>query len=181
LLSPAVTRCSPQGPTSALAYYRGSGAVYETVAAMPQPTVSAIAGYCVGGGLELALATDFRVADTTAVLSLPEVSIGILPSSGGTCRLTRAVGPARARDLILRGRRILAEEAYAWGLLTELTAPGEHVKRAVATAAELATLPAQALGVAKQVIDAAADGSRQSSLLLEQLAYAALSSLHGGR
>jgi enoyl-CoA hydratase/carnithine racemase len=69
-----------------IAYYRETGDVYERVAALPQPTASAIAGYCLGAGLELALATDFRIADETAVFGFPEVGIGILPSSGGTHR-----------------------------------------------------------------------------------------------
>ncbi|MFF2502621.1 enoyl-CoA hydratase/isomerase family protein [Streptomyces sp. NPDC058067] len=161
-------------PEAITAYYRDSGAVYEKVAALPQPTVSAIAGYCLGGGLELALATDFRVADPTAQLGLPEVGIGILPSSGGTYRTVRAVGPARARELVLRGRRLTAAEAHAWGLLTEVSEQGAHLDHALRLADELAALPPLAVAVTKRVIDVAADSPRESSLLLEQLAYASL-------
>ncbi|MGW0995949.1 enoyl-CoA hydratase/isomerase family protein [Streptomyces sp. NPDC002520] len=161
-------------PEAIAAYYRDSGAVYEKLAALPQPTVAAIAGYCLGGGLELALAADFRVADPTARLGLPEVGIGILPSSGGTYRTARAVGPARARELVLRGRRLTADEALAWGLLTEISEPGGHVEHALRLADELAALPPLAVAVTKRVIDAAAESSRESALLLEQLAYAAL-------
>ncbi|MEU6009586.1 enoyl-CoA hydratase/isomerase family protein [Streptomyces sp. NPDC047453] len=161
-------------PEAIAAYYRDSGAVYEKVAALPQPTVSAIAGYCLGGGLELALATDFRVADPTAVFGLPEVGIGILPSSGGTYRTVRAVGPARARELVLRGRRLDAEQALAWGLVTEVCETGGHVEAAHGIAGELAALPPLAVAVTKRVIDAATDSPRESSLLLEQLAYASL-------
>ena len=156
------------------AYYRGSGRVYEVFAALPQPTVAAIAGWCVGGGFELALAADFRVADPSAVFRLPEVAIGIVPSSGGTYRLTRAVGPARARDLVLRGRPVEAHEAESWGLLTEVSAPGEHVARAVALAREVAEAPALAVAVAKQLIDAVPGVGRDTALLLERLAYAGL-------
>ena len=155
-------------------YYRGSGSVYEEIGALPQPTVAAIAGYCVGGGFELALATDFRIADPSAVFSLPEVQIGIVPSSGGTYRLTQAVGPARARDLILRGRRMGPDEALSWGLLTSVAEPGEHLADALALAAELAELPATAVGFAKKLIDHCSDSGRDTGLLLEQLAYAAL-------
>ncbi len=88
-----------------LAYYRDTGDVYEQVAALPQPVVAALHGYCLGGGLELALACDLRVADETAVLGFPEVGIGILPSSGGTVRATRLLGAARAKELILLGDR----------------------------------------------------------------------------
>lgn len=161
-------------PDAIAAYYRDSGAVYEKVAALAQPTVAAIAGYCLGGGLELALAADFRVADPTAAFGLPEVGIGILPSSGGTYRTTRVVGPARARELVLRGRRLTAEEALGWGLLTEVTGEGAHLEAALRLAGELAALPPLAVAVTKRVIDTAADTPREASLLLEQLAYASL-------
>ncbi|MQY40139.1 Short-chain-enoyl-CoA hydratase [Streptomyces sp. RB17] len=161
-------------PEAIAAYYRDSGAVYEKVAALPQPTVAAIAGYCLGGGLELALAADFRIADPTAKFGLPEVGIGILPSSGGTYRTTRIVGPARARELVLRGRRLTAGEALGWGLLTEVTDEGAHLETALRLAEEMAVLPPLAVAVTKRVIDVAADSPREASLLLEQLAYASL-------
>ncbi|MEU3277152.1 enoyl-CoA hydratase/isomerase family protein [Streptomyces antibioticus] len=160
------------------AYYRSSGSVYETFAALPQPTVAAISGYCLGGGLELALAADIRVADPTASFGLPEVGIGILPSSGGVTRLVRAVGPARTRDLVLRCRRMDAAEAYAWGVLSEITDPGAPcLERALEIAAEMAVHPPLAASVAKQVITAATDSPRESALLLEQLGYAALNGI----
>jgi enoyl-CoA hydratase/carnithine racemase len=161
-------------PAAIAAYYRGSGAVHEEFAALPQPTVAAIAGYCLGGGLELALAADLRVADDTAMFGLPEVGLGILPSSGGITRLVRAIGPARTRDLVLRGRRFGPGEAHAWGLLTEVTPPGSHLSRALEIAGELAGQPPLAVEVAKQVIGAATDAPREAALLLERLAYAAL-------
>ncbi|GAA1693995.1 enoyl-CoA hydratase/isomerase family protein [Streptomyces yatensis] len=155
-------------------YYRSSGAVYETFAALPQPTVAALSGYCIGGGLELALAADIRVADPDTVFGLPEVGIGILPSSGGVTRLVREVGPARTRDLVLRGRRFGAPEAYAWGLIGEIAEGGGVREKAVEIATELAAQPPLAVSVAKQVITAATDAPREAALLLEQLAYAAL-------
>jgi enoyl-CoA hydratase/carnithine racemase len=161
-------------PEAIDAYYRASGAVYEAVAALPQPTVAAIAGYCLGGGFELALAADLRIADPTAVVGLPEVGLGILPGSGGVHRLVRAAGPALARDLILRARRMDAHEALRRGLLTELTGDGAHVPRAIEVAGELAAHPPLTITTAKQVINAATESSRESALLLERLAYAAL-------
>ena len=92
-------------------YYDGSGSVYEVFAGLPQPTVAAITGFCLGGGLELALAADIRIADPAAVFGFPEIDIGILPSSGGLTRIGRAVGAGRARDLVLRGRRFDARQA----------------------------------------------------------------------
>ena len=88
-----ISEFKERDPEAIVSYYRGTGGVYEQFAALPQPTVAAIHGYCLGGGLELALAADFRVADDSAVLGFPEVSIGILPSSGGTVRATRLLGP----------------------------------------------------------------------------------------
>ena len=159
-----------RSPSETMAYYRDTGAVYERVAALPLPTVSAISGYCLGGGLELALATDFRIADESAVFGFPEVGLGILPSSGGTLRLTRLLGAARAKELILLRERIDASAALAAGLVTEV-APFD---RALELAAELAAKPPLALSVAKQAIDAAAESPREAALLIERLAYALL-------
>ncbi|MDI3403265.1 enoyl-CoA hydratase/isomerase family protein [Streptomyces cavernicola] len=162
-------------PQAIAAYYRGSGAVYEEFAALPQPTVAAISGYCMGGGLELALAADFRVAAPDAVFALPEIGLGILPGSGGIARLVREVGPARTRDLVLRGRRFDSQEAYAWGLLTEIAEDSEAVtERALTLAAKLTAHTPLALALAKRVVDAAADAPKETALLLEHLAYAAL-------
>ena len=113
-------------PAAILAYYRETGDVYERIAALPQPTISAIAGWCLGGGLELALATDFRIADETAVFGLPEVAIGIVPSSGGTHRIVRMVGPAKAKELILLGDRMPADTALSAGLVTEVVPTGRR-------------------------------------------------------
>lgn len=161
-----------------LAYYRGSGRVYEAVAALPQPTVSAVHGYCLGGGFELALATDFRVADETAQFGCPEIGLGIVPGSGGILRLVRAVGPARARELILLGRRIDAATAHHLGLVTEVV-PGAAADRARSLAREVAALPGAAVAVAKRAIDVVAESSAAAALLVEQLAYAALNSTAG--
>jgi enoyl-CoA hydratase/carnithine racemase len=95
--------------------------VYELFAGLPQPTVAAITGYCLGGGLEFALAADIRIADSATVFGFPEIDIGILPSSGGLTRIGRAVVAARARDLVLRGRRFGVEEAERWGLALRIT------------------------------------------------------------
>jgi enoyl-CoA hydratase/carnithine racemase len=159
-------------PAAILAYYRATGDVYERVARLPQPTVSAIAGYCLGGGFELALATDFRIAAADTTFGLPEVGIGILPSSGGTQRLVRLVGTARAKELILLGDRFGAEDALRHGLVTEVAA--DALERALELAERLAALPPVALSVAKQVIDATPDASRDAGILLERLAYGML-------
>ena len=157
---------------SVAAYYAGTGGVYERIARLPQPTLAAISGYCLGGGLELALATDIRIAAPSADFGLPEVGLGIIPSSGGVLRLNRAVGPARAKDLILRGRRFDAAEAQAIGLVAEVA--DDPLDRALEVAAELAALPPLALRTAKATIDLAAESSREAAILMEQLAYGML-------
>jgi enoyl-CoA hydratase/carnithine racemase len=168
-------------PAAILAYYRASGDVYEQVARLPQPTIAAIAGHCLGGGFELALATDFRVAEATASFGLPEVGIGILPSSGGTHRLTRLVGTARAKELILLGERFGAGEAHRLGLVTEVVQEGAGLTRALELAARLGALPPMAASVAKQVIDAMPDASYDVGLALERLAYGMLAQTDDAR
>jgi enoyl-CoA hydratase/carnithine racemase len=161
-------------PDRIAAYYRGSGSVYEAVARLPQPTVAAIAGYCLGGGFELALACDLRIAAEGATFGLPEVALGILPSSGGITRLVRSVGAATTRDLVLCGDRFDATEAHRLGLVRDVVAPGEVDARALDLAKHLSALPPLAVAWTKAAIDAASESSTATSLFVEQLAYAAL-------
>ena len=176
-----ISEFAERDPAAIARYYQESGGVYEHVAALPQPTISAIHGYCLGGGLELALATDFRIADETAVFGFPEVGIGILPSSGGTVRATRLLGPARAKQLILLGGRLDAAEAEAAGLVTEVVTAGGALERALELAGALAALPPLAVSVAKQAIDASAGGSHEAALLIERLAYGLLAQTGAAR
>lgn len=169
------TELKKMTPKSIANYYRSTGAVYETFANLPQPTIASIAGYCFGGGLELSLAADFRIADPSALFAFPEITLGILPSSGGVTRISRILGAGRSRDLILRARRIDATLAEKWGVITEVSEPGEHIDRAIALAHELAAYSPLAMSFTKQALNAALEGSLQASLLTEQLAYAALS------
>jgi enoyl-CoA hydratase/carnithine racemase len=161
-------------PASIVSYYDGTGDFPERVADLTQPTFCAIAGYCLGGGLELAVATDFRIADETAVFGLPEVELGILPSWGGTHRLVRLLGPARAKELIFLRARFPAEEALRVGLVTEVVAAGKALERALEHAERIASLPRLAVRVNKRVIDAMPEASRTAGLELERLAYGLL-------
>ncbi len=163
-----------EGTAGIDAYYRDTGDVYERIAALPQPTFSSISGWCLGAGFELALATDFRVADETAVFGLPEVELGIVPSSGGTYRLVRALGPARAKELLLLRPRVDAAEAFRLGVVTELAPAGQALPRALELAAQVAALPPLAAAAAKQAANAIAESSREAGIMLERLAYAAL-------
>jgi enoyl-CoA hydratase/carnithine racemase len=159
---------------SIAAYYADTGDVYERLAALPMPTIAAIHGWCLGGGLEMALATDFRIADETAAFGLPEVEIGILPSSGGTYRLVRLLGPAKAKELMLLRRRFDARDAHALGLVTEVVPAGKALERALAIAAELAELPPLAVETTKRAADLIPEASREAAMLIERLGYAAL-------
>jgi enoyl-CoA hydratase/carnithine racemase len=164
-----------ESPGGIDAYYRDTGDVYERIAALPQVTFSAIEGWCLGAGLELALATDFRIASETAELGLPEVALGIVPSSGGTYRLVRALGPARAKEILILRKTISAPEAEELGLVTEGNeAEGGALPRALQLAREVAELPPLAVAAAKQAANAIAESSREAGIMLERLAYAAL-------
>jgi enoyl-CoA hydratase/carnithine racemase len=169
-----ITEVREQDPAAVLAYYGASGRVYEAFAALPQPTVAAVHGYCLGGGLELALAADVRIAETGARFGCPEIGLGILPGSGGLLRLVRAVGTARARELILLGRKVEAGTALAMGLVTEVVPDGDALPRALDLARDLADLSPLAVAIAKQAIDAVAESPAAAALLIERLAYAGL-------
>jgi enoyl-CoA hydratase/carnithine racemase len=161
-------------PQQIVDYYRESGDFAERIADLPQPTIAAICGWCLGGGLELALAADFRLADQQAIFGLPEVGLGILPSSGGTLRLARALGPARAKELILLRERIDAAEAHRLGLISEVVASGRVLARALEHGRRLAALPALAARLCKRAVDLVAESPRGAALELERLAYGLL-------
>src|ERR1700750_3366704 len=123
------------------------------VAALPKPVVAAITGYALGGGLELALAADFRVAGERARVGQPEILLGVIPGAGGTQRLARLVGPARAKDIVYSGRFVDAEEARAIGLVDAVVPDEEFYGAARAMVERYVTGPAFALRAAKEAID----------------------------
>ncbi|MEU9345354.1 enoyl-CoA hydratase/isomerase family protein [Streptomyces sp. NPDC048278] len=126
---------------------------YALLAEFPKPSVAAIHGFAFGGGLELALACDLRVAERGTRLGLPEMKLGVLPGAGGTQRLPRLLPPAIAKQMILTGEPLDAERAHALGLLNELTEPGGALKAAEALAARLAAGAPLALAAGKRLID----------------------------
>jgi 2-oxoglutaroyl-CoA hydrolase len=147
----------------------------------PKPVIAKLRGYVFGVGLELALACDFRLAAEDAELALPEVKLGMIPGSGGTQRLARMIGLGRAKDVIMRGRRVGAEEALALGLVTEVVPADEldsAVERLIAELAELAPL---ALATAKRVLNLAYDAPLHVGLEVEGYGYAMLRSTHDFR
>ena len=140
----------------------------DLVAAIPRATIAAVAGYALGGGCELALACDFRVASPTARFGQPEILLGIIPGGGGTQRLTRLVGPARAKDLVLTGRQVDVDEAVRIGLVDRVAGDGESaLDAALAWAAELAAGPVQAHAAAKRAVDAGLDLTLDEALDVE--------------
>ncbi|MEQ4302521.1 enoyl-CoA hydratase-related protein [Plantactinospora sp. B6F1] len=144
------------------------------LARIPKPVVAAITGYALGGGCELALACDWRVVAEDAKLGQPEIKLGIIPGAGGTQRLARLVGPARAKDLIMSGRMVDAAEALRIGL-ADRVAPADRVyAEAVALVRPYLTGPAQALRAAKQAVDGGLEMDLASGLAWESQLFAAL-------
>jgi enoyl-CoA hydratase/carnithine racemase len=139
----------------------------NAVAALPCPTIAAVNGVALGGGCELALACDFRIAAAGARFGQPEILLGIIPGGGGTQRLTRLVGPARAKDLVFSGRMVDAAEAHAIGLVDQVV-DGDALDAALALAARYARGPREATALAKQAIDQGLEGSLADGLLVEQ-------------
>ncbi|HEY7381329.1 MAG TPA: enoyl-CoA hydratase-related protein [Gaiella sp.] len=146
-----------------------------------KPVVAKLQGYVFGVGLELALACDFRVACDDVQLGLPEVTIGMIPGSGGTQRLARMIGLGRAKDVVMRGRRIPADEALSLGLVGDVV-PAARLDEAVASLVdELARHSPLALAMAKRVLNAAYDAPLHVGLELEGLAYGLLRQTHDFR
>ena len=146
---------------------------FNAVAAIRKPTIAAITGYALGGGCELALACDLRVAAEDATLGQPEVLLGIIPGGGGTQRLPRLIGPSRAKDLIFTGRFVGAEEALRIGLVDRVVPAGEVLASATALAHQLAKGSVTALKSAKETIDHGLDADLTTGLALERAAFAA--------
>ena len=148
--------------------------LYSRLAAMETPTVAAVNGYAFGGGCELALACDVRIASERALFALPETGLGILPAAGGCQRLARLVGVGHAAEMILTGRRVRADEALRMGLVTAVTAPEDLLARARETAEAIASRGPLANRLAKTVIERAFDVDRETGLLLERLSVGIL-------
>jgi len=140
----------------------------DAVAAIPRMVIAAVSGPALGGGCELALACDLRIAGDTARFGQPEILLGIIPGGGGTQRLARRVGPAKAKDLVLSGRAVRADEALRIGLVDEVVPAAELLDHARARAAELAQGAVAAQALAKRAIDDGLDLSLAEGLALEQ-------------
>ncbi|MEU0676760.1 enoyl-CoA hydratase-related protein [Streptomyces sp. NPDC006172] len=147
---------------------------FTAVARIPKPVVAAVTGYALGGGCELALCADFRIAADNAKLGQPEILLGLIPGAGGTQRLARLVGPSKAKDLIFTGRMVKADEALNLGLVDRVVPADEVYAQAHAWAAKLAQGPAIALRAAKEAIDTGLETDIETGLAVERNWFAGL-------
>ena len=159
------------GDSSAGAVGASFADALRALAAVPRATIAAVNGYALGGGLELALACDFRVCAEDSRFGLPEVLLGVIPGGGGTQRLPRLIGSSRAKDLIFSGRQVRAEEALSIGLVNRAVAPDFVLEAALNWAVELAAGPVVAHGLAKSAIDRGLDATLAEGLTFEQAAF----------
>lgn len=146
----------------------------NAIAAIPKPVIAAVTGYALGGGLELALCADFRVLGESARVGQPEILLGLIPGAGGTQRLPRLVGPARAKDLIFSGRFADAPEALAIGLADQVVPDDQVYPAAAGLAARYAGGPAIALAAAKRAIDRGLETDLTTGLEIERASFAGL-------
>ena len=147
-------------------------AAFIAIARIPKPTVAAITGYALGAGCELTLACDFRVAADNAKLGQPEVLLGVIPGAGGTQRLSRLIGPARAKDIIFTGRFVSAEEALRIGLVDEVVAPEDVYAAARRRVEHYVGGPAYAIRAAKEAIDRGLEVDLDTGLEIERMQFA---------
>ncbi|MBT0565480.1 enoyl-CoA hydratase/isomerase family protein [Williamsia sp. CHRR-6] len=144
------------------------------IATIPKPTVAAVTGYALGGGLEVALGADRRIAGDNAKLGVPEVLLGVIPGGGGTQRLARLIGPSKAKDMVFTGRFVGAAEALEIGLVDQVVAPDEVYNAAVAWASQFSGGASVALAAAKAAIDQGLDTDLATGLKIEAQQFAAL-------
>ncbi|GGC51791.1 enoyl-CoA hydratase/isomerase family protein [Hoyosella rhizosphaerae] len=163
-----------------MSYHEMSEAIGElqaglsAIASITKPTVAAITGYALGGGLEVALGADRRIVGDNAKLGVPEILLGVIPGGGGTQRLARLIGPARAKDMVFTGRFVGADEALSIGLVDEVVAPDEVYNAAVAWASKFTGAASQALAAAKAAIDQGLDTDLNTGLAIERHLFASL-------
>ncbi|HVE63695.1 MAG TPA: enoyl-CoA hydratase-related protein [Mycobacteriales bacterium] len=169
-----IKEMAPRGYAEMLGIAGGLQEALDAVAAIPKPVVAAVTGFALGGGCELALCADFRVAGDNAKLGQPEILLGVIPGAGGTQRLPRLVGTAKAKDLIFTGRFVGADEALSIGLVDQVVAPDDVYSAAVAMVSRYADGPAYAVRAAKEAIDRGVEGSLEAGLMLERTLFAAL-------
>ena len=158
----------PDAAPRVTAAFRGA---FDALASIPRPVMAAIEGFALGGGFELALACDLRVASESARLGFPEILLGIFPGAGGTQRLSRLVGPARTKELVWSGRQVKPDEALSLGIVDRVAAAGAAVDAALEWATSLGAGAVVAMGIAKRVIDGGIDLPLAEALDLEAAGF----------
>lgn len=169
------------GPANAESSYRHARefqVLFDQVESLPQPVIAAVSGFALGGGCELALAADFRIASETARFGLPEIKIGAFPGGGGTQRLPRLIGAAKAKEMIFTGDPITAQEALAVGLVMRVTSKEGYLTQAMELAAKLAALPRLALQASKMLINRSQDIDLAAGLEFEARTFGAIAHTH---
>jgi enoyl-CoA hydratase/carnithine racemase len=160
--------------TDMVARSGGLQSAFTAVARIPKPVVAAVTGYALGGGCELALCADIRIAGEGATLGQPEILLGIIPGAGGTQRLTRLVGPAKAKDLVFTGRFVAADEALRIGLVDKVVPDDQVYAEARAWASRFTGAAAYALRAAKECVDRGLEVDLDTGLEIERVQFAAL-------
>lgn len=153
---------------------RALQSIFTRIACLPMPVIAAVEGYALGGGMELALCADHRIAGDGARFSQPEILLGIIPGSGGTQRLSRLVGPSRAKGLLMSGRRVKPDEAERIGLIDQVVSAGEAIATAQRQASAIAAGPRFAIQAVKLAVDRGLEGSLDEGLALERSLFAGL-------
>ena len=160
------------GPAEAEKYALKGHEVLNRIEKLEKPVIAAVNGYALGGGCELALACDIRFAASNAQFGQPEVTLGICPGWGGTQRLLRIIGPARAKDLIFSGRRITAQEAFSMGLVNKIFSPENLLIEAKKYAKEISQNSSFAIGISKMLVNKGTDTNLDTGLKLEIYSWA---------
>ncbi|MGN6734051.1 MAG: enoyl-CoA hydratase/isomerase family protein [Candidatus Binatia bacterium] len=170
-----------EGTASAEASYqhaREFQVLFDQIESLPQPIIAAVSGHALGGGCELAMAADFRIASASARFGLPEIKIGAFPGGGGTQRLARLIGVPRAKEMILTGDPITAQEALAFGLVMKVAPKEELLAEATLLADKLAALPRLALQASKMLINRGRDVDQGTGLEFEARTFASIAHSH---
>jgi enoyl-CoA hydratase/3-hydroxyacyl-CoA dehydrogenase len=148
--------------------------MWEAVADCPVPTIAKIEGFCLGGGLELALACDLRIASETSEFGFPEINLGLIPGAGGTQRIQDVLGESRAKELVFRGKQIEADKAEEWGLINHSVVPDDFDTFAEDFVDDIASGPPVALRMAKKVMDEGQDAPHDAGITMEREAFGLL-------
>ena len=160
------------GPAEARVIGAGLRRALDGLAGLPRVTIAAVTGFALGGGCELAMACDLRLMSDTAKFGQPEILLGIIPGAGGTQRLTRLVGLSRAKDIVLSGRQVAADEALRIGLADRVVPAADVLASALAWANEFAAGPVSVQALAKRAVNSGMDGALADGLTLEQDLFA---------